>query len=207
MINGQKDAIREIEERAAASAKEFWDLLSPVEPLFPAPCKLLYRGQADAAWGLEPSILRSPENRIGVCGAAGVVASDIQVFKEWAYLKSFVDHCDSIGLRIPNDSSEFRDLFLNQNAPSGPGGAFLSTDSAATEQLFELLSLVQHHGLPTRLLDWSKRSHVAAYFAISGALEGDHLEREHSGRLAVWVLDVTRPKPPAKARNNQSSGE
>lgn len=89
-----------IVEIAASSAAAFWELLSPEKPLFPPPSQFLYRGQADASWGLEPPILRPPENKLGVLGRDGVVPSDFQVFKEWVYLKSFVEHCDSIGLRI-----------------------------------------------------------------------------------------------------------
>jgi hypothetical protein len=165
-----------IEVLPATTAAEFWGLLSPEKLLFPRPCELLYRGQANHCWNLKPSILRR-----GISAAP-----DKQVFKEWAYLKTFVGHCDSIGLAIPNDSPAFREKFLNQNAPAGPGGPV--SDWPPTD-LYQLLALGQHYGLPTRLLDWSTRAYVAAYFAISDALA----EKDASAdRLAVWVLDIEK---------------
>lgn len=181
---------RVIDERAASTAEEFWDFLSPQRSLFPPAHEVIYRGQACASWTLTPSILRPPENGRGVWGGNGVVASDRQVFKEWVYLKSFVQHCNSIGLRISGDSPELRNAYLNQNAPAGPGQAFIHTRLWPSEQLFPLLALAQHHGLPTRLLDWTRRSHVAAYFAISGALSQRGVWPDDT-RLAVWALNLT----------------
>lgn len=186
-LNASPTAISEIE---ASTASEFWALLSPEKPLFPRPCTLLYRGQSDSSWGLVPSILRYPERILGVPNNGGLVYSDFQVFKEFIYLMNFVNHCDSIGLQIPNDSPEFRKLYLNQNAPAGLGRAFIETALWPAPELFALLALAQHHGLPTRLLDWSTRSYVAAYFSISDALK-DQQRTGESDRLAVWVLDVT----------------
>jgi FRG domain-containing protein len=49
---------------------------------------------------------------------------------------------------------------------------------------FEWLALMQHHGAPTRLLDWTYSLHVATHFALAKASRGE------SDDLAIWMLDT-----------------
>ena len=52
---------------------------------------------------------------------------------------------------------------------------------SALNQEWQWLTIMQHHGCPTRLLDWSESPLVALYFAVSNK---DHLNEDG----ALWLL-------------------
>jgi hypothetical protein len=49
-----------------------------------------------------------------------------------------------------------------------------------------MLGLAQHYGVPTRLLDWTEKASVAAYFAARGAVGMKPTEK---GDLIVWGIN------------------
>jgi FRG domain len=59
-----------------------------------------------------------------------------------------------------------------------------------TNEAKPLLSLfvMQHHGIPTRLLDWTSNPFIALYFALSSAHMTDDA-KGYKDDAAIWVLD------------------
>lgn len=61
--------------------------------------------------------------------------------------------------------------------------------SVDTSSLWNVMALAQHHGLPTRLLDWTTNPLVAAYFACEGESDSD------SAVWFVWGFDNENTPP------------
>jgi hypothetical protein len=59
-----------------------------------------------------------------------------------------------------------------------------------TDRLDQWLFLIQHYGLPTRLLDWTESLMLACFFAAAEAVESERPEdRYHDPKyMAVWML-------------------
>lgn len=64
-------------------------------------------------------------------------------------------------------------------------------------ELWPVFALAQHHGVPTRFLDWSNDPHIALYFAASGlmadvldSIEFSSASESLEKRAAVWFTDA-----------------
>lgn len=57
------------------------------------------------------------------------------------------------------------------------------------DQVVDWLALMQHHGAPTRMLDWSRSPYVALYFAMK---DGENFRRDakEDEDAAMWAIDL-----------------
>jgi hypothetical protein len=168
------------------TANDLWEALSPTKSFFAEPYKLIYRGQADSAWSLVPSLLRNEEDNSLLKFFGKRIKADQLVFTEVRLLEVFAEYCDNIGVKVPNDSMKFRNETLSSQVQDR---YYKNPELWPNPELIELMALAQHHGVPTRLLDWTRQPYVAVYFAVSSAMSNFKAWKKNS-KLAIWVFNT-----------------
>jgi hypothetical protein len=176
-----KGVVEEGEHLDCRTADEFLNLLSPQNDLWaPDPSVWIFRGHAVAEWQLVARAHRSEElfTGLGVDEELADHRNSMEINRraaESALLRRFHEACDDAGLTIPAESP-----FVHRHGPP-----LLASGDIPSARI-PLLALAQHYGLPTSLMDWTRHSGKAAYFAAA-----DTGARQSSeDRLAVWALQT-----------------
>lgn len=113
--------------------------------------QFVFRGQEDASWGLEPTLLRRVRERLGGKITDCNLARNTALKMESCILKEF----SSRSHLLPQWEAE---VIKSQpsNSPS-----------------LQSWAICRHYGAPTRLLDWSLSPYVAMYFAVNDKMNED----------------------------------
>jgi hypothetical protein len=100
---------------------------------------------------------------------------------ELTVLREFIRSADIHAIPLPADSFLFREKWLAAD--------FSVPEGWPPREMLPLLTLAQHYGLPTRLLDWSRSPFVAAYFCTVDAAR-HYRDSPSEGRVAVWGINL-----------------
>ncbi|MBL0953576.1 MAG: FRG domain-containing protein [Leptospira sp.] len=172
---------------------EFWEYLDPRNPLKKnfslEVCEnILYRGQSDAEWALIPSAMRNFIKK--------------ENFQNFNFYKVCIKNEFEDLARYVGDSSFRQDM--PEGLPTIDLETFFDTEKLndifsdisrqiiwPSEEFLPFSAVVQHRGIGTSLLDWSKHPLIAVFFAAVSHIRQDH-RLVNTKELSVWIY-ISKP--------------
>ena len=162
----------------------------------PSPRQWIFRGQADQRWPLIPKAFRAHEHLdVLPGGVAGPKATHgDQIRAEWQLFLNFLRLADRAALppAVDDDTVFHHESWLDEHEAYIGRLDTIGVREWPLRRLVPNLALAQHHGVPTRMMDWSEDPLVAAYFAAAEAAEWVAAGRIPAGaqRFSVWALNL-----------------
>jgi hypothetical protein len=133
----------------------------------------IFRGQSDSEWDLTPSAFR-PRNLDDFTHQPPTSNADRKkelvkhLHAETMAVSLFLENADRIGIQTPMDYITIKqaldfifDALINENYDN-----VMQFPNVALQRAF---ALAQHHGVPTRFIDWSECPLAACFFAAFNA--------------------------------------
>jgi hypothetical protein len=170
------------------TAAEFLEVLNPLGGAFldAGGSSYIFRGVTSAAHELLPSAFRPTAELLFLDSYRAAPRPYVleQCSAELHTLHRFFQLAAKHGTQLPGDSPVLRASLDNWEISLTYPKKSLEDYVWPPPDLYALIALAQHYGVPTRALDWTWSALVAAYFA------SDPAEKNDSDHMAVWVFST-----------------